>query len=176
MAKKRIRVTAALIERSGCFLVALRPLGGKRGGLWEFPGGKIRPGETPEACLKREIMEELGIGIKVLGFFDVCLRRGLAENQGVIIPRKNVENLVLRRRIREAVAEGRFHLFAIDRIEEGWPILTGMEAGTMGEDETFPEGTVYRKVVAQLDEFLREWSAMGEEEEKDKKEPGLGKP
>jgi 8-oxo-dGTP diphosphatase len=70
MAKKRIRVTAALIERSGCFLVALRPLGGKRGGLWEFPGGKIRPGETPEACLKREIMEELGIGIKVLGFFD----------------------------------------------------------------------------------------------------------
>jgi predicted ATP-dependent protease len=117
-----------------------------------------------------------GVTEKVEGVFAAFEQFGLTGNQGVIIPRKNVENLVLRRRVREAVAEGRFHLFAIDRIEEGWPILTGMEAGTMGDDETFPEGTVYRRVVAQLDEFLREWSAMGEEEEKGKKEPGLGKP
>ena len=97
----------------------------------------------------------------------------------MIVPRKNVENLVLRRRVREAVAEGRFHMYAIDRIEEGWPILTGMEAGIMGVDETFPEGTVYRKVVTQLDEFLREWSAMGEmgggEEEKQRGVRALGR-
>lgn len=60
-----LRVTAALIEREGCYLAALRPFGDENGGLWEFPGGKIRPGETPEVCLKREIREELGIEIEV---------------------------------------------------------------------------------------------------------------
>jgi len=60
------------------------------------------------------------------------------------------------------VADGRFHIHAIDRIEEGWPILTGLEAGEMAEDETFPEGTVHRLVVKQLDEFVREWSNMGD--------------
>ncbi len=105
-----------------------------------------------------------GVTEKVEGVFSAFEQAGLTGSHGVILPRKNVENLVLRRKIREAVAEGRFHLYAIDRIEEGWPILTGMEAGIMDDDETFPEGTVYRKVVTQLDEFLREWSAMGEGE------------
>ena len=61
-----IKVTAAVIEKQGCYLVALRPSGDRHEGLWEFPGGKIEPGETPEACLQREIREELGIGIEVL--------------------------------------------------------------------------------------------------------------
>ncbi|MHC4945788.1 MAG: (deoxy)nucleoside triphosphate pyrophosphohydrolase [Planctomycetota bacterium] len=60
-----MKVTAAIIEKQGCFLVALRPLGDRNGGLWEFPGGKIEPGETAEACLAREIREELGIEIEV---------------------------------------------------------------------------------------------------------------
>jgi len=114
-----------------------------------------------------------GVTEKVEGVFAAFEQAGLTGNQGVIVPRKNVENLVLRRKVRDAVADGRFHIYAIDRIEEGWPILTGMEAGIMGEDETFPEGTVYRKVVGQLDEFLREWSAMGDSEgggEEQKKE------
>jgi predicted ATP-dependent protease len=101
-----------------------------------------------------------GVTAKVEGVFAAFEQAGLTGDQGVILPRKNVENLVLRRKVREAVADGKFHLYAIDRIEEGWPILTGMEAGTMKDDETFPEGTVYRRVAAQLDEFLREWSVM----------------
>ena len=59
------------------------------------------------------------------------------------------------------MADGQFHIYAIDRIEEGWPLLTGFEAGEMQDDETFPEGTVHRLVVRQLDEFVREWSNMG---------------
>jgi predicted ATP-dependent protease len=100
---------------------------------------------------------------KIEGVFSAFEQLGLSGTQGVIIPRRNVENLTLRRRIREAVANGQFHIHAIDRIEDGWPLLTGMEAGAMQEDETFPEGTVHQLVVEQLDEFVREWSSMGSE-------------
>ncbi len=58
-------VTAAVIRRNGRLLIAQRPLGGRLGGLWEFPGGKVEPGETLPQCLRREIKEELGIRIKV---------------------------------------------------------------------------------------------------------------
>jgi 8-oxo-dGTP diphosphatase len=58
------RVTAAIIEKEGKYLIA-RKCVGALAGLWEFPGGKIEPGETPEMCLKREITEEFGIEIAV---------------------------------------------------------------------------------------------------------------
>ncbi|MEM7544952.1 MAG: 8-oxo-dGTP diphosphatase MutT [Pseudomonadota bacterium] len=51
----------ALIDRDGRVLLAQRPEGKSMAGLWEFPGGKVEPGETPEACLIREVKEELGI-------------------------------------------------------------------------------------------------------------------
>jgi len=65
MTRYSIKVTAAIIEKRGHYLIALRPHGDKHGGMWEFPGGKVELGETPEACLKREIQEELGIDIEV---------------------------------------------------------------------------------------------------------------
>jgi predicted ATP-dependent protease len=105
-----------------------------------------------------------GVTEKIEGVFSAFEQVGLTGDQGVVVPRRNLENLVLRRRVRDAVADGKFHIHAIDRIEDGWPLLTGMEAGAMGEDETFPEGTVHRLVVKQLDEFVREWSSMGSEE------------
>lgn len=58
-------VTAAVIERDGQFLIAQRPPAGLLGGLWEFPGGKLQPGEDLAACLQREIIEELGVRIRV---------------------------------------------------------------------------------------------------------------
>ncbi len=115
-----------------------------------------------------------GVTEKVEGVFAAFEQLGLTGTQGVIVPRRNIENLALRRKIREAVAEGQFHLYAIDRIEEGWPILTGLEAGQIQDDETFPEGTVHRMVVEQLDEFVREW--RGEEEVPEESPDGAGKP
>ena len=59
------RVTAAVIERDGRVLIARRKSGDRFGGVWEFPGGKLEPGETPEAGLRREIDEELGMSIGI---------------------------------------------------------------------------------------------------------------
>ena len=63
------RVTAAIIEKNGKILVTQRPGSDKLGLKWEFPGGKIEQGETPEQCLVREIKEELNLDIKITGHF-----------------------------------------------------------------------------------------------------------
>lgn len=63
-----IRVTAAVLEHDGLVLIARRPEGDRLGGLWEFPGGKIEPGEDPRACLARELHEEFGITAEVGAF------------------------------------------------------------------------------------------------------------
>jgi 8-oxo-dGTP diphosphatase len=56
-------VAVALIDADGRVLLAQRPEGKQMAGLWEFPGGKVQPGETPEAALIRELKEELGIDV-----------------------------------------------------------------------------------------------------------------
>lgn len=58
-------VTAAVIERDGCFLVTRRPEGSHLAGHWEFPGGKCEGAETPERCLQRELREELDVDVTV---------------------------------------------------------------------------------------------------------------
>lgn len=70
MTVKLFRVTAAVIEKDGKILIAKRHKGDMHGGRWEFPGGKVELGETPEECLKRELKEELGIEAEVGDF--VC--------------------------------------------------------------------------------------------------------
>ena len=61
-------VVAGLIERAGRLLLAQRPAGKVRAGLWEFPGGKVEPGERPEEALERELREELGVWPRVEEF------------------------------------------------------------------------------------------------------------
>lgn len=68
-------VTAAIIVHDNRVLIARRGLGQKLAGKWEFPGGKIEAGETPKACLVREIKEELGVEIEIDGFFGESLYR-----------------------------------------------------------------------------------------------------
>ena len=66
-------VTAAIIEKDDKVLITQRKADDKRSLKWEFPGGKVKDGETPEACLKREIKEELGIDVSVLGYFGTSI-------------------------------------------------------------------------------------------------------
>jgi A/G-specific adenine glycosylase len=63
LALERLEVVVAVIERDGRFLVQRRPPGGLLAGLWEFPGGKVEPGESLAAALRREVREELGAGV-----------------------------------------------------------------------------------------------------------------
>ena len=60
-----IRVVGAIVERNGAVFAARRNAERSAGGLWEFPGGKIETGETPEAALRRELQEELGVDVAV---------------------------------------------------------------------------------------------------------------
>jgi 8-oxo-dGTP diphosphatase len=66
-----VRVVAAVIRRGGELLLTQRPPGGPLGLMWEFPGGKLEPGETPELALVREIHEELGVQAEPLGALGV---------------------------------------------------------------------------------------------------------
>ncbi len=98
-----------------------------------------------------------GATAKIEGFFEVCNLRGLTGDQGVIIPRANVENVILSRRVAEAVEAGQFHIWAVDRIEEGLELLTGVPAGRERDSEgRFPEGTVFRMVEDRLATFASE--------------------
>jgi 8-oxo-dGTP diphosphatase len=74
-----VKVTAGIIESNGCVLLARRKPGKHMGGKWEFPGGKIEPGETPEQSLARELAEELNVSARIGRF--LCSTR--FEGDGV---------------------------------------------------------------------------------------------
>jgi len=93
---------------------------------------------------------------KVEGFFDICRVRGMTGGQGVAIPRANIPHLVLRADVLKAIEAGQFHLWAIDRIEEGIELLTGIPAGgTRGTDGKYPEGTIFRRAEDRLESFAK---------------------
>jgi predicted ATP-dependent protease len=107
-----------------------------------------------------------GVNEKIEGFFDLCRLRGLTGTQGVVIPLRNAKNLMLKREVVEAVGQGKFHIHAIEHVEEGIGILMGMPAGEPGPDGKYPENTLNRLVEERLSE-LRE-AVKKEEEEKGK--------
>ena len=106
---------------------------------------------------KGEIQPIGGVNLKIEGFFDVCKERGLTGSQGVMIPEKNVPDLMLRDDVLEAVKKGKFHIYAITTIEEGIEILTGYKTGNLREDGTFEPGTIYRLVDERLQYYANQW-------------------
>ena len=91
-----------------------------------------------------------GVNEKIEGFFDVCKARGLTGEQGVLIPASNVNHLMLRQDVVEAVAEGRFCIYPVETVDQGIEILTGLPVGEPDEEGNYPEGTVNGLVQAQL--------------------------
>ncbi|MDD4781321.1 MAG: AAA family ATPase [Tissierellia bacterium] len=86
-----------------------------------------------------EIQPIGGVNEKIEGFFDICSLKGLTGDQGVIIPESNVDNLMLKDEVIEAVKNSKFHIYAVKKIEDGIEILTGVKAGERdqyGEYET----------------------------------------
>ena len=94
-----------------------------------------------------------GVNEKIEGFFDVCKKRGLTGEQGVLIPVQNIGNLMLREEVIQAVQQGEFHVYGVSTIEEGLEILTGQPAGEPGLDGKYPEGTLFHAAEKKLQEF-----------------------
>jgi predicted ATP-dependent protease len=91
-----------------------------------------------------------GANEKIEGFFDTCKGKGFTGEQGVLIPESNVRNLMLRQDVIDAVRDGKFSIYSVASIDQGIEILTGVPAGELQADGSYPEGTVYRAVQNRL--------------------------
>ena len=90
-----------------------------------------------------------GINEKIEVFFEVCRRQGLTGAQGVLIPPQNLDDLMLKQDVVDAVADGKFRIYPVASIDEGLPALTGVDPGT-----------VNRLVDAQLRRYTEQWYAF----------------
>jgi hypothetical protein len=91
-----------------------------------------------------------GVNEKIEGFFDICRARGLSGAQGVIVPAANAKHLMLRRDVVDAVAEGRFHVYAVNTIDDALGLLSGLPAGEPDDEGAYPEGSANFRVAARL--------------------------
>jgi lon-related putative ATP-dependent protease len=109
-----------------------------------------------------------GVNEKIEGFFDLCARRGLTGEQGVLIPASNVPHLMLRSDVVAAAEAGRFSVYPVRTIDEGIELLTGLPAGERGEGGRFPEGSVNARVEARLLAFTKAAKAAAKPEDEGK--------
>ncbi len=114
-----------------------------------------------------------GINEKIEGFFDLCRMTGLDGSHGVIIPERNVKNLMLKKDVVEAVKNDKFFIYPIRKVDEGIELLTGVRVGEPADDGTYPEGTFNYLVVKRLTEIARSMEKKKEKEEEKEEE---GKP
>jgi lon-related putative ATP-dependent protease len=102
---------------------------------------------------KGEVQAIGGVNEKIEGFFEVCKAKGFSGQQGVMIPDSNIQNLMLKEEIVDAVKAGKFHIYSAKTIDEGIEVLTGVKAGERRQDGNFEEGTVNYRVDKQLKEM-----------------------
>ncbi len=96
-----------------------------------------------------------GVNEKIEGFFDVCIARGLSGTQGVLIPKSNVQHLMLRQDVIDACSAGRFAIYPVAAIDEGIALLTGRAAGRRGSDGIYPGDSVNGLIETRLRTFAR---------------------
>jgi Lon-like ATP-dependent protease len=102
-----------------------------------------------------------GINHKIEGFFDLCRQKGLDGEQGVMVPRRNEAQLMLRSDVVEAVKQGQFHVWAVSTVEQGLEVLTGMAAGARDARGRFPPESVFGRVDAKLSRLAQEVARYG---------------
>lgn len=117
-----------------------------------------------------EVQAVGGVNVKIEGFFRLCEARGLTGKQGVIIPRANVSNLMLHQAVLDAAKAGRFHIYAVDNVDQALALLAGEEAGVMDAEGHFAEGSINAKVVQRLQLI----NSRGESSEEEKTEHPAG--
>ncbi len=95
-----------------------------------------------------------GVCEKIEGFFDLCNKRVLSGEQGVIIPASNVRHLMLKQEVIDAVKAGKFHIYAVDHVDQALTILTDLPAGQINQEGIYPQGTLNFMVQYRLTEWL----------------------
>jgi len=106
-----------------------------------------------------------GVNQKIEGYFHLCNDRKLSGDQGVLIPQANVGDLHLARDVVAAVDEGTFHVWAIQTIEEGIELLTGVPAGQWSDEQGWSEGSVFGRCQHRLEEMARLLRRAGKDKE-----------
>lgn len=109
---------------------------------------------------KGEIQSIGGINEKIEGYFEVCKLMGINGEQGIIIPSSNIQNLMLKNEVIEAVKHNQFKIWSVDTIDDGIEILTGYEAGSLEK-----EGTIHWLINKTLNEYSATLKEFGEEED-----------
>ena len=102
-----------------------------------------------------------GVNHKIEGFFDVCAERGLNGEQGVMIPRANVQHLMLRADVVKAVTEGLFNVWAVDHVDQGISVLTGLPAGERDEEGNWTPDSINARVQERLRNFGKQLMTWG---------------
>lgn len=123
--------------------------------LSALSGASIKQGIAVTGSVNQngEVQAIGGVNEKIEGFFEVCKKKGLTGDQGVLIPQSNVKNLMLKEDVVEAVEEEKFNIWAVETIDEGIEILTGVSAGEMDDAGNFPENTLNERVRRSLRSF-----------------------
>jgi lon-related putative ATP-dependent protease len=109
-----------------------------------------------------------GVNEKIEGFFEVCKAKGLKGDESVMIPKSNVQDLMLKEEVVKAVKDGRFHIYAVSSIDEGIEVLTGVKAGERRKDGSFELNTVNDKVDRRLKQMAETLTRFGEAAAKEK--------
>jgi lon-related putative ATP-dependent protease len=131
--------------------------------LSSLSGAPIRQGiaVTGSVNQRGEVQPIGGVNEKIEGYFDLCRLVGFSGGQGVMIPRRNLPQLMLRPEVVEHVRDGRFHVWAVSTIEEGLEVLTGLAAGARGGDGHYPPDTVFGRADAELTRLAEEVGRFG---------------
>ena len=112
-----------------------------------------------------------GVNAKIEGFYDACKLQGLTGKQGVIIPRQNMQHLMLRQDVIEAVQAGQFHVHAIDTIDQALEILMARPVGTLDKKGRYSKNSIYAAVMQQLEywQAIEDGEAVEDDEPKKKR-------
>lgn len=134
--------------------------------LSSLTGVPVRQGiaVTGSVNQKGEIQPIGGVNEKIEGFYDVCVSRGLTGDQGVIIPQQNVQDLILRPDVVDAIKRGKFHVYPITSIAEGLTVLTGIDGGRREKDGTFTPGSVLEMADQKLRQMALALEFFGRED------------
>ena len=96
-----------------------------------------------------------GVNEKIEGFFDACNYFGLTGDQGVVVPKSNAGDLMLRSDIVEAAEAGKFRVHAVDNIYDAIELMTGVPAGRSDDSNVYPEGSLLAQAQQKVGEFWR---------------------